>query len=279
MTKIGILHPGEMGASIAWNAQSKGHALHWASEGRSLETRQRASALSLIDEHTLDTLCQTCTILLSVCPPHAAEEVATQVCATSFRGLFADLNAISPQRAARIGEMMESHGIAFVDGGIIGGPAWKPDTTWLYLSGKQAQPFADLFSNGPLQTEIIGDVIGKASALKMCFAAYTKGSTALLCAIMAASEGLGVRQELERQWSADGSNFAEQTRERVRRVTAKAWRFSGEMEEIAATFSGVGLPGDFHQAAAEIYARMANFKDQPATPEFDAVLAALLHRS
>ncbi|MBN1371315.1 MAG: NAD(P)-dependent oxidoreductase [Anaerolineaceae bacterium] len=279
MENIGILHPGEMGSSIAWNAQISGHTLFWVSDGRSPETRMRAEKLSLTETKSLEELVQNCSILISVCPPHAAEEVAGQVCTTSFQGLYADLNAISPQRAVCIGEMMQSHGIIFVDGGIIGGPAWKPGDTWLHLSGSEAQSVAGLFSGGPLQTEVIGDEIGKASALKMCFAAYTKGSTALLCAILAAAEGLDVRRELEQQWSSDGSNFAEQTRQRVTRVTAKAWRFSGEMEEIAATFSETGLPGGFHQAAAEIYSRMADFKNQPSPPDLAEVLSALLNRS
>lgn len=275
MENIGILHPGEMGASIAWNAQLSGHTLFWVSDGRSPETRMRAVKLSLTETKSLEELVQNCSILISVCPPHAAEEVARQVCATSFQGIYADLNAISPQRAVRIGELMKARGVTFVDGGIIGGPAWKPGTTWLHLSGGHAQSVADLFSGGRLQTVVIGDEIGKASALKMCFAAYTKGSTALLCAIMAAAEGLGIRHELEKQWSSDGSGFSEETRQRVTRVTAKAWRFSGEMEEIAATFSEVGLPGSFHQAAADIYSRLAYFKNYQSIPDLDEVLNAL----
>ena len=105
-----------------------------------------------------------------------------------------DANAISPQRAIKIGQMLEEKGIQFVDGGIIGGPAWKPKETWLYLSGQQAPAITACFSNGPLETKIIGDQIGKASALKMCYAAYSKGTTALLAAILAASESLDVRE-------------------------------------------------------------------------------------
>jgi len=171
---------------------------------------------------------------------------------------------------------MAISGAAFVDGGIIGGPAWEPKRTWLYLSGEQAQGAAALFSAGPLETAVIGDEVGKASALKMCYAAYTKGNSALLCAIMASAEALGVREDLERQWSRGGSDFAEQTTNRVRRVTGKAWRFAGEMDEIAATFESAGLPGGFHAAAGKIFERMACFKDATSTPELDAVLDALL---
>jgi len=201
--------------------------------------------------------------------------VAAQVRACAFRGLYLDANAISPQRTLRIGRAMEEAGVAFVDGSIIGGPAWEPGRTWLYLAGREAGRAADCFSAGPLETCIIGEEIGRAAALKMCFAAYTKGSTALLCAILATAEELGVRPELEAQWSRGGSDFARQTQERVRRVTAKAWRFAGEMEEISATFEQAGLPGEFHAAAADVYRRIAHFKSAE-TPALDEVLAALV---
>jgi 3-hydroxyisobutyrate dehydrogenase-like beta-hydroxyacid dehydrogenase len=166
--------------------------------------------------------------------------------------------------------------VEFVDGGIIGGPTWNPGRTWLYLAGKEAQRISACFLAGPLETSVIGESAGKASALKMCFAAYTKGSTALLTAILAASEALGVREELANQWSRGGSDFAEQTTRRVRGVTAKAWRFAGEMEEIASTFEGAGMPEGFHAAAAEVYSRIAGFKDAQEIPSLADVLAALL---
>ncbi len=278
MTKwnIGILHPGNMGISIAASAQNSGHTVYWASGGRSPQTRERAERFGLLDGGTLGTLCETCSVIVSVCPPHAAEEVANQVLAHSFGGLYLDANAISPQRAKRIGGAVVKAGATFVDGGIIGGPAWEPGRTWLYLSGRDAEIAASCFSAGPLEVSVIGEEIGKASALKMCYAAYTKGTTALLCAILAAAETLGIKEELQRQWSRGGSDFAEQATGRVRRVTAKAWRFVGEMEEISSTFSEAGMPGDFHAAAATIYRRIADFKDAPAAPSLENVLAALI---
>jgi 3-hydroxyisobutyrate dehydrogenase-like beta-hydroxyacid dehydrogenase len=126
-----------------------------------------------------------------------------------------------------------------------------------------------------LETAVIGDEIGQASALKMCYAAYTKGTIALLATILAAADAYGVWPDLERQWEEDWPGFPEQAVGRARRVTAKAWRFAGEMEEIASTFEAVGLPGGFHRAAADLYQRIAGFKDAPATPALDTVLAAL----
>ncbi len=274
--KIGILHPGQMGISVAASAQNSGHTVCWASEGRGPQTRERAGKFNLVDAGSLGALCETCPVIISVCPPHAAEEVADRVLAHSFKGLYLDANAISPQRVIRIGQKLSAAGVKFVDGGIIGEPAWKPGKTFLYLSGPQAGEMAGCFSAGPLQACVIGDAIGKASALKMCYAANTKGTTALLCAILGAAEGMGVRAELEKQWSRDGSDFAERTKDRVRSNTAKAWRFVGEMEEIAATFREAGLPGEFHAAAASIYRRLAGFKGVTSKPSLEEVLAALM---
>jgi 3-hydroxyisobutyrate dehydrogenase-like beta-hydroxyacid dehydrogenase len=273
---VGILHPGEMGVSVAASAQNSGHTVAWASEGRSRQTYERAKHQSLVDVLSLEALCQICTVVISVCPPHAAEEVAKQVLEQNFKGIFVDANAVAPQRVIRISEAMAQKGIDCVDGGIIGGPAWEANTTWLYLSGKEAGRVANCFSAGPLQAEVIGEEIGKASALKMCYAAYTKGTTALLCAILGTAENQGVRGELARQWSRDDPNFPEKAVERTRRVTAKAWRFTGEMEEVAATFEEAGLPGGFHHAAAEVYRRLADFKGRATTPSLLEVLSALL---
>ena len=276
MKKIGVLHPGEMGISIAASAIDTGHQVYWLSEGRSDKTRARAEKYGLIEINSLFRLCRTCDVIVGICPPAAAEEVAKSVSEAGFRELYLDANAIAPQRAIRIGQMLEVHGIHFVDGGVIGGPAWKPKETWLYLSGDRAHEMAACFSNGPLETKIIGSEIGSASALKMCYAAYTKGTSALLSAILATAESLDVREELYQQWEMDEPGFSEQVERRVARVTAKAWRFEGEMKEIASTFGEAGLPEGFHLAAAEIYHRMANFKNAAETPPLDEVLKTLL---
>jgi hypothetical protein len=110
----------------------------------------------------------------------------------------------------------------------------------------------------------------------MCYAANTKGTTALICAVIAAAESLGVREELQNQWSREGSALAENASREIRGVTAKAWRFSGEMEEISATFDKAGIPGEFHAAAAEIYRRISDFKNMSSIPPLDDVLAALV---
>jgi len=267
-----------MGISLAASARESGHTVFWIPAGRSQASRERAESQSLSESGSLAELCATCEIVISVCPPHAALDVAGDVSKQDFKGVFVDANAISPQKARSIHEMMMDSNIDFVDGGIIGGPAWEARSTWLYLAGVRAVEVAQCFEKGLLETNVMGEMIGQASAIKMSFAAYTKGTTALLCAIMAAAEEMGVREALEKQWSSNGSDFADRTQNRLRRVTAKAWRFSGEMEEIAATLEAAGLPGGFHTSSAEIYERLAGFKDAEVLPELDEVLKILRSR-
>ncbi len=273
---IGLLHPGEMGISVAASLQNAGHTVYWVSAGRSDQTRARAGQYALRDAGTLAALCAACPVIVSICPPDAAETVAAGVLASRFRGLYLDANAISPQRAQRLAQAFAGAGATFVDGGIIGGPAWQPDTTWLYLSGPAAAEAAVLFAAGPLATAVLDGPAGQASALKMVYAAWSKGTTALLAAVLAAAEALDVRADLEAQWARDGGELATTAGPRARRVTRKAWRFAGEMDEIADTLGGAGLPEGFHRAAADVYQRLAGFKGRDELPALDEVLRTLL---
>lgn len=274
---IGIIHPGEMGISIAAAMRNAGHTVYWASDGRSPQSRGRAEEHGLVDLGTVEALCTHSAVVVSVCPPHAAEDVAQTVAGYGFGGLYIDGNAIAPERARRIAAIVEQAGATYVDGGIVGPPAWKPDSTFLYLSGSHATQAAEYFG-APLVVKVLGDAPDAASSLKMCYAAYTKGTTALLCAILGAADHLGVRDALVEQWAADSSGLDTKAPQQVRTVTAKAWRFIGEMEEIAATLESAGMPGGFHLAAADVYKRIAEFKDAPETPQLDAVLDALLRK-
>jgi 3-hydroxyisobutyrate dehydrogenase-like beta-hydroxyacid dehydrogenase len=274
MRRIGLIHPGAMGASVGAAARSNGHTVLWASSGRTVSTCARARRAQLEDVGTVAELVKASEIVLSVCPPHAAEEVAREVAQLGFPGVYVECNAISPDRTRAIQRLVEDAGAHYVDGGIIGGPAWTREAkTHLYLSGPRAEEVAGCFAGSPLEAPVISERIGAASALKMGYAAYTKGTTALLTAILGVVEKEGVRAELARQW---GDTFTAQSVRRVCANTAKAWRFVGEMREIAATFRGAGLPGGFHEAAAEVYERLEAFKDRDEPPAIESVLEALL---
>lgn len=274
---IGLLHPGAMGASVGAALVGRRHYVLWASEGRSAATRERAEGAGLEDAGSIDRLTESCGTLVSVCPPDAALALAGQVAGTGFAGVYVDGNAVSPARGRAIGEAVLAGGAgAFVDGGIIGPPAWKPGITRLYLSGGEAEEVAALFEGSPLEAIAIGPEAGAASALKMAYAAYTKGTSALLAGILALAEREGVAEALRDEWAISQAELASSGEGRALGSAAKAWRFAGEMEEIADTFAGAGLPDGFHRAAAEIFRRWSKFKDVPEPPALEEALAALL---
>ena len=204
-------------------------------------------------------MCAVCPVIVSVCPPEFAEGLAHEIVDYGFRGLYIDANAISPERASRIGQLMEANGVAFVDGCIIGQPPAARGETWICFAGPQAADAAACFPAGPLEAEVLEGDIGKASALKMCFSAHAKGMAALRAAVVGAADQLGVLGDLERQWSRSGTPLARAI-ESIQITAPKAWRFVAEMKEIVATFESVGMPGDFHRAAGEIYERLAPLK-------------------
>lgn len=257
MTAVGLLHPGAMGVTLGATLRAGGHEVLWASDGRGSATRARAEAVGLRDAGSLVGLIAAADVILSVCPPHAAETVARQVVAEGFRGLYIDANAVSKQRAQIIGAVVDFAGGSFVDGGIIGPPAQRRGTTWLHLSGPRAAEAASLFAAGPMETKVLSAEAGDASALKMCYAAYSKGLTALLAASLEAADRLGVRAALDEQRDATEPGSAAELAARAEGSSAKAWRFVGEMREIADTFASVGLPSGFHLAAAEVFQEMA----------------------
>jgi 3-hydroxyisobutyrate dehydrogenase-like beta-hydroxyacid dehydrogenase len=251
-TVIGLLHPGEMGAAVAATLRAVGHTVLWASEGRSSETATRAHGAGLEEVGTAGELARRSDVILSICPPHAAMEVARSVAA--FRGVFVDANAISPGAARAIGDAIEGR---FVDGGIIGPPPREPGATRLYLAGSEADTVAELFGGTVVDARVISKEPGAASALKMAYAAWTKGTAAMLLAIRELARAQEVEPELLTEWRLSLPELVERSAAAARSADAKGWRWVAEMEEIASTFESVGLPDGFHRAAAEIFRRGA----------------------
>jgi len=276
-TTIGLLHPGDMGGVVGACAVTAGSRVLWASEGRSAGSRARAAAGGLEDAGTLASLVAASDVILSICPPHAALEQAHAVAARRFGGLYVDGNAVAPATAREIGAVVERGGAAFVDGGIIGPPPRNAGSTRLYLSGREAKRVVSLFESSVLEAIVVNDTPGAASALKMGYAAYTKGVSALLIAIRALAASEGVDAALLEEWRRSQPELPKRSEAAARDNARKAWRFVGEMEEIAASFEAAGLPGGFHEACARIYERLAEYKDA-ATPPAMADLVAPLTR-
>ena len=279
MARIGVLHPGSMGISLAASARASGHDVCWASDGRSEQTRARAEEHELTDLHSMEVLCAETEGIISICPPHATELIARKVADHGFTGVYLDANAISPARAQGIAATISAAGAQYVDGGVIGSPAWEADKTYLYLSGERAESVADWFRDGLLTTRVIGAGVSAASAIKMCFAAYTKGTSALFFGILATSEAFGVREELIKEWSRHSglADLAARARGGAGGMTAKAWRWIDEMEQISQTFEAAGLHGGFHAAAAAIFRRSAPLRDVD-DPSVEVVLQSLLRK-
>ena len=274
MSSVLILHPGEMGSSLAACLLVNDHQASWVKHGRSSATKQRAEDADLTCYATLDGAVKEADVVFSICPPEYAETVAKSVSDLNFEGIYVDANATSPTTTARVAALF---GDNFVDGSVIGPPARQPNRTRLYLSGMHAETVKQLFADTYASPANLGPSSTAASALKMCYAAYTKGTSALLLNIRALAEANGVTDALLNEWSISQPDLQTRTENIGPSVSRKAWRFAAEMREIANTFDASGLPCGFHQGAADVYERLAGFKDQPPTPTSE-LMAELLNK-
>jgi 3-hydroxyisobutyrate dehydrogenase-like beta-hydroxyacid dehydrogenase len=269
---IGLLHPGEMGAAVGECLVRAGHRVLWVPEGRSAATAARAGAAGLtVADGGLAEVVLRSDVILSVCPPHAALDVARR--AAGFAGLYVDANAISPVTAREVAGVVEAGGAVYVDGGIIGSPPVAPGHTRLYLSGTRAPEVRRLFDGTNLEARLVDrdPAVGAASAVKMAYASWTKGSAALVLAARVLARAEGVEEVLLAEWAMSQPGLAERSARAAGSAAAKGWRWVAEMEEIAASMASVGLPEGFHLAAAEIYRRS---RHSPG-PGLEDVLAAL----
>jgi 3-hydroxyisobutyrate dehydrogenase-like beta-hydroxyacid dehydrogenase len=248
VTAVGVLHPGEMGAAVAGVLRERGIDVLWASSGRSRATAERAQAAALEDAGAVAELCRRCEVLLSICPPHAAVDVARA--AGDFTGIYVDANAIAPETARTIANIQPR----FVDGGIVGPPPTRAGTTRLYLSGAEAEPVAELFAGTNVEARVIP---GSASALKAAYAGWTKGSAALLLTVRELARAEGVEDALFEEWRLSIPELEERLAGAERSSRRKGWRWIGEMHETAKAMTAHDLPAGFHEAASEVFRRAA----------------------
>jgi hypothetical protein len=263
---VALLYPGNMGSTIGAAAATSGVRVIWASHDRSQDTKDRARRAGLVDVTHLADAVRQADVILSVCPPHAALDLALRVAEQNFKGLYVDANAISRATAEEIGRIVTKAGASFVDGGIIGSPVKQAGTTRLYLSGSRAPEIAELFSASMLSAKAIGPDPGAASALKVVYAAWTKCTDGLVLAIRALAAIEGVDEALGEEWSISQPDLARKSARAAAVAAPKAWRYVGEMKEIADSFAAAGLTPGFHEAAADIWQRLAPFKDRTDPP-------------
>jgi 3-hydroxyisobutyrate dehydrogenase-like beta-hydroxyacid dehydrogenase len=274
---IGLLHPGEMGAAVGGVLAGE-HSVWWASSGRSPASARRASAVGLTDVGSVEAIRDGCELIISICPPEAARDVARQL--AGFQGVYLDANAIAPATAREVAMQIEAGGGSYLDGGIIGGPpSPRSSGTRLYLSGPDGPKISQLFSGTAVDARVLSDDPTAASALKMCFAAWTKGTTALLLDIRALAETLGQTEALLAEWEGSMPELKDRSLSAAQQAVTKGWRWRAEMEEIARTFRDADLADGFHQAASEIYGALTRNEEAASVPStLDEVIKSLRHR-
>jgi len=255
VTTVAIVSPGDMGHTVGQRLREGGLRVITCLRGRGDHTRRLAEEAGIEDVRSYDDLVGEAQILLSIVPPAVAEDVAAVVgeslAKTGSDLLYADCNAISPQTARRIEQRITPAGGRFVDACIIGGPPQPDGSTRFYASGPFSRMFTALGEHGLSVVDMAGD-IGDASALKMCYAALTKGLTAISAQLLAAARLLGIFEALEEELRASQGALYERITRGLPSMPARARRWVGEMEEIAATFAYVGLPRSTYLGAAEV---------------------------
>jgi len=229
-------------------------------KGRGEASRSRALEQGIVDVGSLDDVVTASDLILSILVPSEAlaftESVGESIVRTGSRVAFADCNAVSPATGVKIGEIISAAGGMFIDAGIIGGSPRTGAVPRFYASGEYAMILAELDGKG-ISVPIMGGDVGRASGLKMVYAALTKGSAALHASTLMTAKSLGLLDDLicELEESQPATLNA---MNRVNSISAQAFRWIGEMEEIAATFKDAGITPNIHTGAAETFQKISN---------------------
>ena len=279
MSTIAIMSPGEMGAAIGGILARHGQTVITTLADRGADTAARAAAAGIQDARDYRTLVGHAELVLSVLIPSAALEMAVRVATTAPPppgAVYVDCNAVAPQTSKAIEAIVTGAGYRYVDGGIIGPPPrdGSPDTR-LYVSGEDAEAVLELNGYG-LDVRHVSPNVGDASALKMCYAAMTKGFTALATQLHTAAAALGVDAALREEFEFSQPALSERSAKGIPGMVPKAHRWVGEMREIAVTFEACGLSPSMFDGAAETYAQVAAAAGRrPEVPSFEDFIDAL----
>ena len=269
-SNIGITSPGDMGQGVAMVLKASGFNAYMASDGRSARTRGLGEKAGLTDLHSMENLVKGCDMVMSILDPGAAitnaKAVAAACKATGRKIVFVECNAVAPGTMHEITGIMESVGCTVVDAGIIGPPPRKGAKQRFYVSGPHAH-LMQRINCSQIIVKVAGGKIGDASAVKMCYAALTKGSIALGTQLLVAARKLGVDAALEAEFKASQAELYESVLSRSAGMPFKAYRWVPEMNEIAKTFEGTGLTPKIFQGASDLYAQIAGTPQGKESPE------------
>ena len=272
---VAIMSPGDMGHAVGQVLSESGIDVITCTDGRSQRTKNLAEMAGLRQVATLEDMVIQADLVLSIMVPSKAmsfvREISPHFESSKTPTNFADCNAVSPQSALAMAEVINQAGGKFIDGGIIGTAPTKGDTPRFYVSGPDASLVMELDGRGII-VKAIGNKVGQASGIKMCYAALTKGTNTLHVALLTAASRMGLTDDLRKEFEFSQKSHLAAMEKGISRLPANAHRWIGEMEEIAATFENLGVTPNFHKGAAEIY-KMLNStpfaKESPETIDKD----------
>ena len=267
---VAILSPGDMGSGVGFALGQNDIDVITCLRGRSNRTRQLAADAHFRDIPTLGLLVEQADLILSILVPDQAVMVAQQVAAamrsSGKHALYADCNAVSPQTTRKIESIITEAGGQYVDGGIIGGSPTHGTPPRFYVSGEHTDVVSELDGKG-ITVKPIGEEVGRASGIKMCYAALTKGTSTLQAALLSAAESMNLTDELIAEFEFSQPAALKQISNGISRLPPNAHRWIGEMLEIASTFDHLGVTPSFHQGAAEMYRLLSRTPYASETPE------------
>jgi len=255
---VAIMGVGDMGHAVGGALKESGFDVISCLNGRSEHSRNLAKVAGIRDIGNLELMVADSDIVLSIMPPSAAEgfgnDIVAAIEASGSSPMFVECNAISPDTTRRVEAGIKAAGASYTDVGIIGSAPGRPGSPpRFYASGPDLGPISELDGKG-IAVRDIGGEVGRASGIKMCYASFTKGTSALQVAMFTTAEALGLSDELASELASSQAESLKRAEANVPRLPSNAGRWIGEMEEIAETFAGVGLTPDFHRAAAQVFA-------------------------
>lgn len=257
---IAIIAPGEMGSAVGRRLAEHGARIITTLAGRSPASLARAERAGFAAMTGLEQLAAA-DVILSIVPPGKAVDLAKQwapvLARAARKPLYVDCNAVSPETAARIGDVLAPSGAPYVDAGIIGPPPSASSRTVFYASGAAAPKLERLNQLG-LAVRVLDAPIGAASALKMSYAGITKGLTGIGAAMMLGATRSGAAAALAQELAESQPQLLAWLARQVPRMYPKAYRWVAEMEEIAAFAAADPAATQIYHGLARLYQRLAD---------------------